>query len=245
VVDYLVKSILEEINSWVETQNGDPFGKDSLMKSLVDNEVEVVWFSDRHPNDLIYGIFVSRQTKTVTVAFRGQESAFARVKDSAMTSYPNPIAGEDYAGNTPTIRLRSAVSEELLRVRRDTSQTAVEFIRDKVAAIGKELVGDGGAYHLSITGHGLAGGYATLLGFYLASDLTLELASAVRVFSFASSRIGCTDFQRAFRYLEDLGLILHARFTNQNDMLSLRPFFDVKGSWWFKDWYKVSHLKGL
>ena len=235
-------SILEEINSWVETQDGDPFGKDSLMKSLIDHDVEVVWFSDRHPNDLIYGIFVSRQTKTVTVAFRGQESAFSRVKDSQMTSYPNPIADEDYAGNRPTFRLRSAVSEELLRVRRDTSKTAVEFIRDKVEAIGKELADDGGSYHLSITGHGLAGGYATLLGFYLASDPTLELASAVRVFSFASSRVGCSDFQRAFQHLEDLGLILHARFTNQNDMVSLRPFFDLKGSWWFKDWYKVSCL---
>lgn len=230
--------MLAEINTLVDDQN--PEG--SLVKNLIDHKVEVVWFSDRHPNDLIYGIFVNRQKNTVTVAFRGQESALARMKDSEMKSYPNPISGEDYQGNTPTFRLRSAVSEELLRVRRDTSLTAIEFIRDKVHAIGKELMDATslGSYNLTVTGHGLAGSYATLLGFYLASDPTLELTSAVRVFTFASSRVGCSDFSRAFRHLEDLGLILHARFTNQNDFLSLHPFFDIKGSWWFKDWYKVS-----
>lgn len=127
----IINSILEEIHTWVDTQNGDPFGKNSLMKSLMDDEIEVVWFSDRHPNDLIYGIFVNRHTTTVTVVFRGLESAFKRVKDSGITSYPNPIANEEYYGSTTTLRLRSAVAEELLRVRRDVSQTAIEFITEK------------------------------------------------------------------------------------------------------------------
>jgi hypothetical protein len=210
------------------------------MSSLLDSEVEVVWFADRHPNDLIYGICVNRRTTTVTVVLRGQESAFARVKDSGMSIHLNPIADEDYDGRTDTIRLRSAISEEMLRVRRDTSQSVIEFIRDKIEAIGKELA-NGGTYHLSVTGHSLAGGYATLLGFYLASDPTLKLASAVRLFTYASSRVGCSDFQKAFQHLEDLGLLVHARFTNMDDIVSLRPFFDVKGSWWFKDWYKASH----
>ena len=208
-------------------------GKDSLMKCLMDNEVEVVWFADRHPNDLTYGICVDRSTRTVTVVFCGQDSTlFAQIKNSEMTRYPNPIADEDYQGNAPTMKLRSTISKDLLRVRRDTSQTAIEFIRDKIAVIGKELAGSE-PYHLSITGHGMGGGYATLLAFYLASDATLDLASAIRLFTYASSRVGCSQFESAFRHLENLGLVLHARFTNH-------PFFDIKGSWWFKDWYKVS-----
>ena len=79
----------------------------------------------------------------------------------------------------------------------------------------------------------------SVAGFYLASDPSLELTSAVRLDTFASSRVGCRTFQQSFKHLEETVRFLHAKFTNSNDMVSLRPFWDVNGSWKFDDWYQV------
>ena len=62
-----------------------------------------------------------------------------------------------------------------------------------------------------------------------------------QIVTFASPRVGDKEFQRSFEHLEDSGRVLHARFTNMNDMLSLRPFWGISGSWKFEDWYKVSN----
>ena len=161
------------------------------------------------------------------MVFRGQESLFDLFKDSAMSSYSNPIMHEDYEGNSEFINLRAAVSDEMMRVRRDNKKSTIDEIRDKVDKIGKELT-DGGLYHLSVAGHGsLGGGLATVVGFYLASDPSLELASAVRVFTFASSRVGCKAFQQGCKHLEETGRLQHARFTNSNETVSLLPVCDV------------------
>jgi hypothetical protein len=159
----------------------------------------------------------------VTVVFRGQEGFIDLLKDSRMSEYSNPIMHKDYEGNSQFINLRSAVSDELMRVRRDNKKSTVDEIRDKVETIGKELTNDG-VYHLSVTGHNLGGGLATIAGFCLAADPTLELASAIRIFTFASSRVGCKVFQQSFQHLEKTGRLQHARFTNSNETISLLPF---------------------
>merc|ERR1712194_329443 len=197
----------------------------SSFRNLLEARLEVVWFSDRHPSDIIYCICVDPDTATVTVVFRGQEGFFDVFNDSAMSSYSNPLAHEDYEGNSEFINLRAAVSDELMRVRRDNKKSTVDEIREKVEKIGREL-GNNGGYHLSVTGHGLGGGLATVAGFCLAADPSLELASAVRVFTFASSRVGCRAFQQSFRHLEYTGRLLHARFTNSNETVPLLPMQD-------------------
>lgn len=167
---------------------------------------------------------VNRDTATITVVFRGQESVLDLVRDSSMSRYSNPLLHEDYEGNSPFIKLRAAVSDEIMRVRRDNKKSTVDEIRDKVEKIGQELKRtnrDG--YHLSVTGHNLGGGLATVVGFCLAADPTLELASAVRIFTFASSRVGCQAFQQSFRHLEKTGRLQHARFTTSNEIISLLP----------------------
>ena len=169
---------------------------------------------------------VNRDTLTVTVVFRGQEGVLDLFKDSAMSRYANPIAHEDYEGNAEFIHLRSVASDELMRMRRDNKKTTVDEIREKVDDIGRELA-DGGSYHLSVTGHNLGGGLATIVGYCLAADPTLELASAVRVFTFASSRVGCRVFQRSFQHLERTGRLQHARFTTSGETFSLLPMQDA------------------
>jgi len=222
-----LKEVLTEnmIKTTLE-QSHDHFQEGSSLRNLLEAGLEVVWFSDRHPSDIIYCICVNRETATVTVVFHGQEGLFNLLKDSAMSTYSNPIMHEDYDGNSEFISLRAAVSDELMRVRRDNKKSTVDEIRDKVEKIGKELTNDG-EYHLAVSGHSQGGGLATVAGFCLAADPSLELASAVRVFTFASSRVGCRAFQQSFRHLESTGRLQHARFTNSNETVPLLPMQDV------------------
>lgn len=225
------------INKKLQESSSDYFEEGSVMKNLLEAGTEVVWFSDRHPNDLIYGICVNRRKKTVTIVFRGQESIFNMIINSGTTEYPNPISHEDYPGNADTIKLRSAIADEMLRIRRDTRMSAVEEIIAKVEKIGYEL-DESGKYHVSVAGHGMAGSMATVLGYFLATNSSFKSTSAVRVFSFASSRIGCKAFQRSFEHLEKSGRILHARFTNSHD-LSFFPSFSLDNNWKINCWYQV------
>ena len=220
--DVITNSFIEET---IEKSN-DYFQEGSSLRNLLDSGLEVVWFSDRHPDDIIYCICVNRATVTVTVIFRAEEGFFDLLRHAGMSSYSNPIVHEDYDGNSDTINLRSKVSDELLRVRRDTKKSTLDEIKAKVIKIGNELT-EGGKFHLSITGHSLAGGLATVAGFFLASDPTLELASAVRVFTFASSRVGCKAFSQGFKYLEETGRLMMARFTNSNEIRSMLPMKDT------------------
>lgn len=47
------------------------FIEGSLLSNLIESGIEVVWFGDRHPNDVVYAICVNRQSKRVSVVFRG------------------------------------------------------------------------------------------------------------------------------------------------------------------------------
>ena len=153
-----------------------------------------------------------------------------------MMDQHNPLSDEDYDGSTEFIPIRAAVSEEILRPRRDTGKTTIDEICEKVDKIGKEL-GNGGRYNLSITGHSKAGGLATVCGFYLAANASLQLTSAVRVFTFASSHVGGKAFHQSFKHLEETGRLLHARFTRSNEFDSL-PLFAKGGG----DQYTVSFI---
>ena len=210
------------IKKAIEESTDAFFEEGSVMRNLLESGFEVVWFADRHPSDIIYGICVNRETSTVTVVFRGQESVFDLCRNTAMSSFPNPIAHEDYDGNSEHINLRSIVADELLRVRMDTKMSLISEIRKRVVIIGQELT-NGAGYHLSVVGHARGGGYATVLGYFLASDMYLELASSVRVFTFASSPVGCADFQKGFTHLEQEGRLVHARFANSNDLFTSLP----------------------
>jgi len=213
------------ISKAIEASTDCFFEEGSVMKNLLKSGFEVVWFADRHPKDITYGICVNRETATVSVVFRGQEGIFDLCRDTTMSTFPNPIAHEDYEGNSETIKLRSAVADEILRVRLDTKMSLISEIREKIVIIGQELTNltNGAGYHLSVVGHSRGGGYATILGYYLASDMYLELASAVRVFTYAASPVGNTDFLNGFKHLEEQGRLLHARFANSNDLSSSLP----------------------
>eukprot|EP00984_Skeletonema_dohrnii_P023279 scaffold12355_cov105-Skeletonema_dohrnii-CCMP3373.AAC.2 len=233
-------TMVSDFKAWVAeslTKNfdGQCFEEGSVMRDLVDSSLEVVWISDRHPIDVNYCICVNRMASRVIVVFRGDEGVLRRVKDSTMMDHENPLSEE--LGNTEFIKLRAAVSKDILTPRLDTKMSIVEEIHDRVNKIRIELTGRDPC-HVTICGHNLGGGLATVTGFYLACNNDLKLASPIQIVTFASPRVGGKEFQRSFQHLEDSGRILYARFTNLNDMISLRPFWAISGSWKFEDWYK-------
>lgn len=233
-------TMVSDFKAWVAESltkkfNGDCFEKGSVMRNLTESGLEVVWISDRHPSDVSYCICINRITSSIIVVFRGDESVLQRVKDSKMMEHENPLA-DDFK-DTDYIKLRAAVSKKILTPRLDTKMNIVDEIHHRVEKIRRELTGRDPC-HLTICGHSLGGGMAAVTGFYLACKKELNLTSPIQVVTFASPRVGGHEFQRSFHRLEDSGRILYARFTSENDLISLRPFLALSGSWKFEDWYR-------
>jgi hypothetical protein len=96
-------------------------------------------------------------------------------------------------------------------------------------------------HRLGVSGHSLGAALATLFGFYAASDLRiLEKVKPVQVYSFASPYVGDRRFRTAFKLLEREGKIVHARFVNDHDFVTMIPFIspkvDLEQRLTFKSW---------
>ncbi|KAL7548089.1 hypothetical protein ACHAWF_011376, partial [Thalassiosira exigua] len=207
------------------------FLEGSLLSNLIESGIEVVWFGDRHPNDVVYSICCNRQSKRVSVVFRGSVNShnwFMNMK-FAMSEHPNPIA-EDYPGREDMLGLHTGFSLYMMRQRKDDSLTKVEEIFSNIDNIGKELVPDGG-YELSITGHSLGGALATILSFYAATSNVFSKVKTIRLFTFAAPRVGCQRFLYAVQHLERIGKLRMARFCNTCDIVPLIPFHGISRSY--------------
>ena len=110
-----------------------------------------------------------------------------------------------------------------MRKRKDTGISKMEEIFDKVDAIGREMAPDG-SYKLCITGHSLGGALATLFGFYVAAKPRFSNLTRVNIWTYAAPRVGTRAFFHAYQYLERIGRIRHARFSNTHDIVPLIPF---------------------
>ena len=225
------------------------FKEGSLMSNLIESSIEVVWFSDRHPNDVVYSICCNRRQKRVSVVFRGTVNSHNWLMNLKffMTKHPNPIA-EDYPRREETLGFHTGYSLYLTRQRKDDSLTKIEEIFQKIDSVGRELAADG-EYNLSITGHSLGGGLATILSFYAATNQMFSKVKTIRVFTYAAPRVGkncshysfryftivffthqhifcpgCYGFAQAFQHLERKGKIRMARFSNTRDLIPLIPF---------------------
>jgi hypothetical protein len=202
------------------------FRKGSLMSNLIDSGIEVVWFGDRHPNDVVYSICCNRRQKRVSVVFRGTVNSHNWLMNMkfSMAEHVNPIT-EDYYGRSSIFGLHTGFSLYLSRQRKDSSNTKIEEIFSMINEIGRAIAPDGN-YELSITGHSLGGALATLLSFYAATSSTFDNLKTIRVFTFAAPRVGCQRFLYAYQYLEQIGKIRLARFSNTQDIVPLIPFVD-------------------
>ena len=101
----------------------------------------------------------------------------------------------------------------------------LDDILDKAFRIGISLRHDS-KFKLCLVGHGIGAALATITSFYAAAiDNRFLSMGPVRVFSFASPRVGDLAFLRAYRHLELTGRVLHARFVNQHDPATVWPFW--------------------
>ena len=166
------------------------FKEGSLMSNLIESSIEVVWFSDRHPNDVVYSICCNRRQKRVSVVFRGTVNSHNWLMNLKffMTTHPNPIS-ENYPGREDTLGFHTGYLLYMTRQRKDDSLTKLEEIFSKIDIIGRELAPDGD-YNLSITGHSLGGALATILSFFVATNRTFSNVKTIRVFTFAAPRVG-------------------------------------------------------
>ena len=129
------------------------FRQGTVMNTLIESGMEVVWFSDMTQNDVVYGICVQREEKIVTVVFRGTVRFFLSyilcLDDKQLTppfvgrqvnahnwnmnlrfktnAYPNPVK-QNYPGRADTISLQSGFALYLLRNRKDTGMSKLQEI---------------------------------------------------------------------------------------------------------------------
>ncbi len=166
------------------------FKEGSLMSNLIESGIEVVWFGDRHPNDVVYSICCNRQKKLVSVVFRGTVTFHNWMMNFkySMTDHTNPIS-EDYPGRDDMIGLHTGFALYMLRQRKDNDLSQIDEIINKIDNIGRELAPDGD-YELSITGHSLGGALATLFSFYAATSNVFSKVKTIRAFTYAAPRVG-------------------------------------------------------
>lgn len=65
----------------------------------------------------------------------------------------------------------------------------------------------------------ISGALSTLFGFYAAANPEISKfgGGPVDILSFSSPRVGDKNFQDAFKFMEERGMVRHARFYNRGD----------------------------
>jgi len=200
------------------------FEEGSLTRLVLENEGELLWFQDYYVvKELVFGVAINRQTRNVTVIFRGTitPNDWSHNLDASLITLDNPIE-EDYEGKAPTIQLHRGFQNYLLRKRLDTNRSWVDRICDLVIDYGDRLLG--GDYQVVATGHSLGGALATIFGFYVSVDQRVNQKDPVTIYSFASPMLGDHSFADAFRHQESHGRIRHARIHNGVDVVAHVPF---------------------
>lgn len=203
------------------------FREGSLLSNLIESGIEIAWFGDRHPNDVVYALCINRQLKRVSVVFRGSVTGhnWKMNMKIGMVEHENPVK-EDYDEREDMVGIHEGFALYMTRKRMDDSMTKVEEILSFVDRIGRELAPDGD-YKISITGHSLGGALATILTFYAATSHLCNNVREIRSFVFAAPRVGCYRFLSAFQHLERMGRIRMARFANMGDIVPTIPFSNL------------------
>jgi pimeloyl-ACP methyl ester carboxylesterase len=135
---------------------------------------------------------------------------------SHLMDRPNPVQTE-YPDREDTIEIHTGFSEYLLRRRMDNGKTKFDEIVQCVHEIANEL---GGSCQLHVTGHSLGGALATIFALYASAvPACASKERPVKLFTFASPYTGGTSFAKAFQQQEQAGLLLHARFHHEYDVV--------------------------
>ena len=196
-----------------------------MWNSTMGEDHEIIKFGDTKKDickSRVHMITVNHIKKRVDVTFRGT----ARMLDWATNlnalwrwRVPNPV--QYHGKNTTHIHLHRGFAKALLGEATSANDIAckdkddgapMQSILCEIKPFMKK------EYKLFVTGHSLGGATATLFAFFAAStDHEITRAGPVNLYTYASSRVGGSTFQSAFKFLEERGKIRHARFRNKFD----------------------------
>jgi hypothetical protein len=232
------KHTLPSPTSSQSSQNGaghlwwNPFSQDENIEIQKIGSPSLIAYGDENPlSDLVYAVGVDPLHKRVTVAFRGSVTPADFLTDACISInlQPNPVKGAE-VGQNETVGLHHGFYDYLLKVRKDDDgKNKYEEILGHVNALFEESEERQKEYKLYVTGHSLGGALATLFSFHVAAsalngdDNNKAIPTPVTCVSVASPRVGEGSFQRAFRLLEERGLLRHLRIANDRDPVTVMP----------------------
>lgn len=200
-------------------------------------------YGDENPeSDMVYAVGIDPIRKRITVAFRGSVTPTDFIKDASiiMKHQPNPVR-KIYADHEyDTVGIHQGFFDYLLKKRNETKKSKLHEILDHVTFLFQEVPERQSTYKLYVTGHSLGGALATLFSLYVASfigdkspDTTTNIIipGPISCISVASPRVGDRNFQAAFAYLEEHGLLRHLRIANDRDPVTVMPGATGKKIW--------------
>jgi hypothetical protein len=148
--------------------------------------------------DVQVGITVNENDKRICVVFRGSESKTDWYYD---------------------LQIRKRVLKDDIWVHSGFySQLYENGVYDKISATIKELLTEYTDYSVYITGHSLGAALSTLCGFMLSQ----EISNTITVVSFASPRVGNSNWKKAF---DEQSNLTHYRVTNDRDIVTAFPVY--------------------
>jgi hypothetical protein len=219
-----------EFNKTLDTEElrlslASGFKEGSVLGCLVNLKSEIVYVSDRNYQDAVYCLLVNKETKTITVAFRGSvtlHDASTNFK-AVFTKLENPVTKEMCGERQAVISIHTGVHTYLLKQRKDTGLRKIDVIFQHVHAIGLELAHNG-MYKVDVTGHSLGGALANAFALFASCDARFTCVAPVRAYLFGSPRIGDKAYFNAFQCMEKLNKLRCVRFVNTSDLVNLIPF---------------------
>jgi len=216
----------------------NPFSQEENIEIQRLGSPVLVAYGDEKPmSDLVYAVGVDPLHKRITVAFRGSVTPADFLTDACISInlQPNPVNKDaEEEGQSETIGIHHGFYDYLLKVKKD-GKNKYEEILEHVKSLFEESEERQKSYKLYVTGHSLGGALATLFSFHVAASAlngdNKEIPIPVTCVSVASPRVGEGSFQRAFRHLEERGLLRHLRIANDRDPVTIMPKSSGKKVW--------------
>ena len=223
------------LTTFMNEQAENPFEKDNLTNEIIKELSKsspfgtVYKFYNIDTTDLQVGITISEVNKRITVVFRGSESRRDWYYDLSV--------------------LKTKLHDNVYVHGGFYKQLCDENTLDNLKKDITELIKKHSDYEIFITGHSLGGALSTLFGYELARIITKK----VNIISFASPRVGNSEFKKAFDKKDN---IIHLRITNNRDIIAALPMinfkhvgtniclyensFDIFHNYSYNSWFKYS-----
>uniref|UniRef100_A0A7S2EAD6 Fungal lipase-type domain-containing protein n=1 Tax=Ditylum brightwellii TaxID=49249 RepID=A0A7S2EAD6_9STRA len=176
-------------------------------------------------SELVYGIFVAKTTKKITVAFRGSVNG----SDWIQNFQANAVDFELPETTDPDKKTYGKVHKGFYNYLFERKQEDGKVMPSKADEIMQKLhvlLKDYPGFDVYFTGHSLGGALSTMMAFRAAVDDELSQKTVYNV-SFASPFFGDQGVRDEFYRLEGQKKIRHLRISNDDDVVPLIPFMTL------------------